>query len=121
MPPKPWASSTAGAGAADESPHFGEAIVNDYVRCAMWPAQADPMPAVTAAGAPPILVVSTTNDPATPYESGVSTAERLESGVLVTHEGDGHTVVGTGVPCIDDIVAAYLVDLEVPDDGVTCS
>jgi pimeloyl-ACP methyl ester carboxylesterase len=110
----------AGAAAADESPHFGEAIVNDYVRCAMWPAEADPMPAVTAAGAPPILVVSTTNDPATPYESGVRTAERLESGVLVTYEGDGHTVVGTGVPCIDDIVAAYLVDLEAPDDGVTC-
>ncbi len=79
------------------------------------------MTAVTAAGAPPILVVSTTNDPATPYEAGVRTAERLESGVLLTYEGDGHTVVANGVPCVDDAAAAYLVDLEVPEDGLTCS
>jgi hypothetical protein len=87
----------------------------------MWPVEEEPMTAVTAAGAPPILVVSTTNDPATPYEAGVRTAERLESGVLLTYEGDGHTVVANGVACVDDAAAAYLVDLEVPEDGLTCS
>jgi hypothetical protein len=51
----------------------------------------------------------------------VRTAERLESGVLLTYEGEGHTVVGNGVPCIDDAVARYLVDLEPPEDGTTCS
>ena len=110
----------AGAAATAESPHFAEPIVNDYVRCAMWPVEEEPMPAVTAPDAPPILVVSTTNDPATPYEAGVRTAERLTSGVLLTYEGEGHTVVGNGVPCVDDIATAYLVDLEVPDDGTTC-
>jgi hypothetical protein len=30
-------------------------------------------------------------------------------------------VVGNGVPCIDDAVARYLVDLEPPEDGTTCS
>jgi pimeloyl-ACP methyl ester carboxylesterase len=110
-----------GKAAAAESPHFAEAIVNDYVRCAMWPVEEVPLTAVTGAGAPPILVVSTTNDPATPYEAGVRTAERLESGVLLTYEGDGHTVVGNGVACVDDAAAAYLVDLEVPEDGLTCS
>ena len=34
------------------------------------------------------LVVSTTGDPATPYEAGVRTAERLESGVLLTYDGE---------------------------------
>jgi hypothetical protein len=87
----------------------------------MWPAEEQPLPAVTAPGAPPILVVSTTGDPATPYEAGVRTAERLDSGVLLTYEGEGHTVVGNGVPCIDDAVARYLVDLEPPEDGTTCS
>jgi pimeloyl-ACP methyl ester carboxylesterase len=110
----------AGKAAAAESPHFGEAIVNDYVRCAIWPAEEEPLPAVTAPGTPPILVVSTRNDPATPYEAGVRTAERLESGVLLTYEGDGHTVVGQGVDCVDDAVASYLVDLEPPEDGTTC-
>lgn len=106
--------------AAEEAPHFGEPIVNDYIRCALWPVEEDPMTEITAPDAPPILVVSTTGDPATPYEAGVRTAERLESGVLVTYDGDGHTVVGNGVDCIDDIAVAYLVDLEVPEDETTC-
>ena len=105
---------------AEESPHFGEAIVNDYVRCADWPTPAVPLEPVTAPGTPPILVISTTGDPATPYEAGVAVAERLERGVLITNEGDGHTVVGNGKQCIDDLVAAYLVDGEVPEDGTTC-
>ncbi len=120
-PETPEELLAAGAAAAAESPHFGESIVNDYVRCAMWPVEEEPLVPVTAPGTPPILVVSTTNDPATPYEAGVRTAERLESGVLLTYEGDGHTVVGNGVECVDDIAVAYLVDLTPPEDGTTCS
>jgi len=119
-PDTPEELLAAGKAAAAQSPHFGEPIVNDYVRCAMWPAEEEPLTAVTAPGTPPILVVSTTNDPATPYEAGVRTAERLESGVLLTYEGDGHTVVGQGVSCVDDAVVKYLVDLEPPEDGTTC-
>ena len=66
--------------------------MNDYIRCADWPVPPEPLEPVTAPGTPPILVISTTGDPATPYEAGVAVAERLESGVLVTNEGDGHTV-----------------------------
>ena len=110
-----------GAAIKDDAPHFGEYIVNDYVRCAMWPVEPEPLTKVTGPGTPPILVVSTTNDPATPYEAGVHVAENLESGVLLTYEGDGHTVVGNGVACVDDAVARYLVDLEPPEDGATCS
>ena len=116
----PDAVFAQGKATAQESPHFGEALVNDYVRCAMWPTPSVPLEPVTAPGTPPILVVSTTGDPATPYESGVAVADRLESGVLVTNEGDGHGVVANGKPCIDDLVAAYLVENVVPDDGYTC-
>ncbi|MGK2948688.1 MAG: alpha/beta hydrolase [Acidimicrobiales bacterium] len=105
---------------AEDAPYFGEAIVNDYVRCALWPVEQEPLEAVSAPGAPPILVISTTGDPATPYEAGVTVAERLESGILVTNEGDGHTVVADGNRCIDDLVIAYLVDGTTPDDGTTC-
>jgi pimeloyl-ACP methyl ester carboxylesterase len=120
-PESPDELLAAGVAAAREARHFGEPIVNDYVRCAMWPVEEEPLPALTAPDAPPIVVVSTTGDPATPYEAGVRTADRLESGVLLTHEGEGHTVVGNGVPCVDDAVARYLVDLEPPEDGTTCS
>lgn len=102
------------------SPHFGEAIVTDYIRCVGWPVPPDPLEAVTAPEAPPIVVISTTGDPATPYEAGVAVAERLTRGVLVTNEGDGHTVVGNGKTCIDALVARYLVDLVVPENGTTC-
>jgi pimeloyl-ACP methyl ester carboxylesterase len=120
-PESPDELLAAGGAAGRTAPHFGEPIVNDYVRCTMWPVEEEPLPAVTAPDAPPIVVVSTTGDPATPYEAGVRTADRLESGVLLTYEGEGHGVVGNGVPCIDDAVARYLVDLEPPEDGTTCS
>jgi hypothetical protein len=103
------------------SPHFGEAIVTDYIRCIDWPVAPTPLEPTSAPGTPPILVISTTGDPATPYEGGVNVAERLESGVLVTNEGDGHTVVADGKECIDDLVSAYLVDDVVPEDGTTCA
>jgi pimeloyl-ACP methyl ester carboxylesterase len=110
----------AGEAANAEAPHFGQAIVNDYVRCSMWPVPAEPLPEITAPGTPPIVVVSTTNDPATPYESGVRVAERLESGVLLTNHGEGHGIVSSGKPCIDDAVTSYLIDLEPPEDGTEC-
>lgn len=105
---------------AIESPHFGEALVNDYVRCARWPVDREPLAPVTAPGTPPIVVISTTGDPATPYEAGVVVAERLEGGVLVTNEGDGHTVVADGKRCIDDLVIRYLVEGVAPAEGTTC-
>lgn len=106
------------AGAA--SPRFGEAIVNDYLRCAVWPAEEEPLGAITAPGTPPVLVVSTSGDPATPYQSGVTVAHRLAAGVLLTHEGDGHTIVFQGNTCVDGVAIAYLVDGTAPAEGATC-
>jgi hypothetical protein len=107
--------------AAEDAPHFGEPIVNDYVRCAMWPVEGEPLEEVTAPGTPPILVVSTTNDPATPHQAGIDVADTLESGVLVTYEGEGHGVTfGGESSCVDDAAVQYLVDLEAPEDDITC-
>ena len=112
---------SAAKATAAEAPHFGEALVLDYVRCLDWPVAPEPLTRVTAPGAPPILVVSTTGDPATPYEAGVAVADTLESGILITNEGDGHTVVGQGKSCIDDLVTNYLLNNEVPEDETTCN
>lgn len=108
------------AEAGEEVPRFGEAIVNDYLRCAVWPVPPDPLGPITAPDAPPILVVSTTGDPATPYENGVAVADRLDPGVLLTHEGEGHTIVFQGSPCVDRVVIDYLIDQVVPPDGNRC-
>ena len=61
----------------------------------MWPAKRDPYPAGPAVGAPPIVVVGTTNDPATPYEAGVRLAARMPGAVLVTNVG-GLNAAGGG-------------------------
>ncbi|MGZ0713036.1 alpha/beta hydrolase (plasmid) [Coraliomargarita sp. W4R53] len=75
---------------------------------------------ITAEGAAPIVVVGTTNDPATPYEWSVSLAEQLSSGVLVTRVGEGHSGYNKGNVCVDDAVETYLIDGTPPQDGLRC-
>ena len=74
---------------------------------------------ISVTGLPPILVVPTTNDPATPYQAGVDLARQL-GGTLVTFGGTQHTVVFQGSTCVDDIAARYLIDLVVPPPGTRC-
>jgi pimeloyl-ACP methyl ester carboxylesterase len=89
--------------------------------CASWPAEpTGTRDALTADGAAPIVVVGTTNDPATPYEWSVALADQLSSGVLITRVGEGHTGYNKGNACVDEAVEAYLVDGTVPTDGVRC-
>ena len=88
--------------------------------CAFWPVPntSDPH-IVDVEGLPTLVVVSTTNDPATPYQAGVELAAQLRAG-LVTYEGTQHTVAFSGVECIDDPLVNYLVDLDPPEDSLRC-
>jgi pimeloyl-ACP methyl ester carboxylesterase len=88
--------------------------------CAFWPVPPTSTPhQLKIDGLPPTLVVSTTNDPATPYQAGVDLAKQL-GGALLTFEGTQHTVVFQGNACVDDIAAKYLVDVAVPPPGAKC-
>jgi pimeloyl-ACP methyl ester carboxylesterase len=88
--------------------------------CAFWPVPPTSEPhAVSAPGLPPVLVISSTGDPATPYQAGVDLAKQL-GGALLTFKGTQHTVAFQGEQCVDDYVAAYLVDLKLPPEGATC-
>ena len=88
--------------------------------CAFWPVPPTSTPhEIEVEGLPPVLVVSTTNDPATPYQAGIDLARQL-GGTLVTYEGTQHTVVFQGDACIDEIATAYLIDGELPADGARC-
>jgi pimeloyl-ACP methyl ester carboxylesterase len=78
--------------------------------CGFWPVPATGGPHVPKVpGLAPPLVVSTTDDPATPYQSGVNLAKDL-NGSLLTKVGDQHTASYQGFPCVDSIVTRYLVD-----------
>ena len=67
-----------------------------------------------------MLVISTTGDPATPYQSGVDLAKDLGA-VLLTVEGTRHTAyLGAGISCVDSIGNDYLINLNLPPEGTTC-
>jgi pimeloyl-ACP methyl ester carboxylesterase len=89
--------------------------------CAQWPVpEAGGLDDYSAAGAAPIVVIGTTNDPATPYQWAESLAETLDSGTLLTYEGEGHTAYGRSNACIAGAVDAYLLEGTVPADGTRC-
>ena len=89
--------------------------------CAAWPyPPTGTREEIHAEGAGPIVVVGTTNDPATPYEWSEALAGQLEEGVLITRVGEGHTGYNKGNSCVDDAVEAYLLDDSVPEDGLRC-
>ncbi len=106
---------------AKASPTFGRIFAFGLTACGAWPVHTGKGPAaITAAGAAPILVVGTTRDPATPLAWAQSLAAQLDSGVLLTRDGDGHTGYRAGNSCVDDTIEKYLVSGVVPDGDVTC-
>jgi hypothetical protein len=117
-----WEASAAeiAAAAPRSGPFLAYAPGWGSVECAFWPVALQREPSrISAAGAPPILVVSATGDPATPHAWAESLAEQLDSGVLLTREGEGHTSYPAS-PCIVGFVDRYLVSLDTPPAGTTC-
>ncbi|MGF3056905.1 alpha/beta hydrolase [Microbacterium sp. YY-01] len=89
--------------------------------CEVWPyPPTGSRGAIAASGAGPILVIGTTNDPATPYDWSVAMAEQLEEGRLITRVGEGHTGYNKGNRCVDKAVEAFFIDGTVPDDDLYC-
>ena len=104
-----------------EAPVFADSAVGMDLVCSVWGHNGTRKPAqIHARGAAPILVVGTTGDPATPYAWSKSLAEQLDSGQLLTWEGNGHTAYGGDASCVNDAVDAYLISGTMPKKGLTC-
>lgn len=104
------------------SPHFGRDMAWMALACAYWPVKpTGAAHTVRAAGAAPIVVVGTTRDPATPYAWAQSLAAQLESGRLLTYDGDGHTAYGRHNDCVDSAVNQYLLAGTAPAQGLRCA
>jgi pimeloyl-ACP methyl ester carboxylesterase len=103
------------------SPTFGEVFAWSLLNCRGLQVKPEYKPLkIHAEGAAPIVVIGTTRDPATPYAEAVALAKELDSGVLVSRDGDGHTAYNKGNPCIDTAVEDYLIEGTVPKDGLKC-
>src|SRR5215218_1243569 len=102
-----------------EAPILGQLNGPDLV-CPLWPVKSAPkLPEIDADGAPPIVVIGTTGDPATPYEYAKSMADELTSAVLVRFDGEGHLAYGQN-DCVKALVDGYLVRNQLPRDGTRC-
>lgn len=103
------------------SPVFGLALAWGSLPCRYWHVPSTSTAhQVHAPGTPPILVVGTTRDPATPYAWAQSLAAQLDSGVFLGRVGDGHTGYDEGNSCVDTRVDTYLLTGRAPDDGTVC-
>ena len=72
------------------------------------------------AQAPPILVVGTTRDPATPYAGALDLSGRIARSRLLTFDSTEHGSYAKGIPCIDRTVDTYLLTLKLPAEGKRC-
>ncbi|MEJ7628902.1 MAG: alpha/beta hydrolase [Nocardioidaceae bacterium] len=105
----------------DASPVFGQVATWFPYGCSNWPVSSTlPTPDYSAKGAPPIVVVGTTRDPATPYQQAVQLSHELDSGVLLSRDGDGHTAYSSGNVCIDTAIDTFLSAGTPPADGTMC-
>jgi pimeloyl-ACP methyl ester carboxylesterase len=106
---------------AEASPLFGLAFQYANLICSFWPVKATQLVGpLTADGAPPILLVGGTNDPATPYAWALSVHNQLASSVLLTRQGNGHTSYSSSA-CAQAAENAYLINLTLPAEGTICS
>jgi pimeloyl-ACP methyl ester carboxylesterase len=102
-----------------QAPILGQLNGPDLV-CSLWPVKSAPgLPEIDGDGAPPIVVIGTTGDPATPYEYAKSMADELRTAVLVTFDGEGHLAYGQN-DCVKALVDGYLVRSQIPRDGTRC-
>jgi hypothetical protein len=75
---------------------------------------------VRASGVKPVLIVGTTNDPATPYDGALDLQKRIARSRVLTFDSTEHGAYGRGVPCVDDAVDRYLLTTHLPRAGTRC-
>lgn len=103
-----------------DAPTFAPFFQGSQYFCSEWPYHADKVPGpFTAPGSEPIIVVGTTGDPATPYDSAVNMAKQLDNGILVTWEGEGHTAYNRS-DCVTAALDDFFIRGILPEDGLTC-
>lgn len=103
------------------SPVFGRTFALSLYGCTDWPVKPTlTLPTPVAKGAPPIIVIGTTRDPATPLAWAVALSDSLSSAVLITRDGDGHAGFQKGNQCVDSAVIGFFLDGKAPAKNLSC-
>lgn len=90
--------------------------------CVFWDRPAVDLPKPTGRGVPPVLMVQSEHDPATPIEGARLASAGFKGSRLlkVTGEGD-HMLFGNNNKCVDSAVDSYLASGKLPERGATCA
>ena len=98
---------------------FGRYLLGTVSLCSSWPAPEHPLARVSAAGAAPMLVLGSVQDPTSPYDGVEALAGQLDSAVLVSWQSGQHGAYPAS-SCVGDIVDGYLLDGTMPSTGILC-
>ena len=111
--------SNAVKGIRSHAPLFGPFTEGLVGICTDWPAPETALGAVTATGAPPMLVLGAVDDPVAPYDAVRSLAGQLGSASLASWQSGQHGSYPAS-PCMTGIVDGYLRDGQLPGVGTLC-
>jgi pimeloyl-ACP methyl ester carboxylesterase len=109
----------AAAASKQKAPLFGPFWVSLVGLCGGWPAPTAAAGAITANGAPPIVVLGAVQDPVAAYSSVQSLAAGMSSAVLLSWQSPTHGSYPAS-PCVTDLVNGYLLRGAVPKTGQVC-
>ncbi|MGH3451262.1 MAG: alpha/beta hydrolase [Haloechinothrix sp.] len=102
-----------------QHPVFGGLVAQQLVWCEPWPVRREPLPDLDVPGAPPIMLISTADDPVTPEIGTIRAGNQMSTAVTVAWEGAGHGAVGHS-SCVGEKVQAFLMAGKVPQRGTRC-
>ncbi len=89
--------------------------------CIGWPERAsNPQHPLQVHGAPPLLMLSSRHDPATPY-AWSQTAARQSGSTLLTYDGWGHGAYFKKSQCVTKATDDYLISGKMPAKGTHCA
>jgi pimeloyl-ACP methyl ester carboxylesterase len=93
-------------------------VITGY--CAFWPFPPTGAPRIDGRQLPPILMVNSERDPATPIEGARAAAHHFAAGRLLVVADDGEHVSYGLNPCADTATDDFLINGTLPAHGTTC-
>jgi pimeloyl-ACP methyl ester carboxylesterase len=89
--------------------------------CAFWPVPGGTPVDIHASGKlPPILMIQSRGDAATPYQGALNMRKHFPSARMVVESGGNHGVSLAGNQCVDRHLITYLTNGSVPHQNATC-
>lgn len=78
--------------------------------CGIWPVRPTDtaIPTTVPASVPPVLIVGSSDDPATPFSEALGLQQVIPGSYLLERKGEGHTGYGAST-CVQEEVDAYLI------------